>query len=106
MAGQSASRSHRQFLVQVIADLPYYVPFPEDVPLEPSLIGADPFRLCLRSFRPPGAPESDGFDDRRGTFIRSRVSVEYPVRTVPTSEQLDEYCRKALKLTNRALLAI
>lgn len=33
------------FVVEIIGDLPYYVPIPEGVVLTPSLIGAEPFRL-------------------------------------------------------------
>ncbi|MFZ3078277.1 MAG: hypothetical protein WA109_01205 [Bellilinea sp.] len=99
---------NKPYKVHLEGDLPYYLPFPEEVILTPSLIGAEPFQLRVQHFTPP-TPENGmhGFnvDDRLGTFIRSRIILEYRSKEWPLELNTD-VLRKALSITNRLIDAI
>ena len=94
--------------IKVIGDLPYYIPFPEKIILTPSLIGSEPYRLMLEHFQPLRHPEdshANGADDRIGTFIRSRVIIEFDLKDEKNViNQI--YLGKALKLTNKLIESI
>jgi hypothetical protein len=103
------SSQSNNIIVEVIGDLPYYVPFPENVLITPSLIGVEPFKIEIKQFKPlrhPNDSHGDGVDDRKGTFLRSMVRVIFPVNSIPSDELKDFYERKAIDLTNRVLIAI
>jgi len=97
------------YVVEVTAELPYYVPIPEGTALAPSLIGAEPFQLEFQHFKPLRHPEDshgEGVDDRRGTYLRSKARVVFPVPWLPPDEKRQDYERKALAIVNRALLSV
>lgn len=98
----------RPYKVRIIGDLPYYVPFPEQAILRPSLIDAEPFELQLEHFKPIMPEDSmhgDGVDNRLGTFIRSRIILDFKSLQGPTEPE-HLVLEKALTITNRLVDAI
>jgi len=108
MSEESDASVVSQPLVKVIGELPYYVPVPENVVLTPR-IDMEPFTLEFQHFQPAqhaDSPSGRAVDDRRGTYIKSRVHVVFPVSTLPSSDELRSYAEKALRIANRALLSV
>lgn len=107
--GQSKQPNLPKVTIEVIGDLPYYVPVPEGTIFAPSMIGAEPFQLEFIHFQPLRHPEDskgENVDDRLGTFIRSRSRVLFPRNDLPSEGFRDEFEEKALEIANRALRAI
>ena len=97
------------FMVEVMGDLPFYVPLPDKVMLRPSVIGAEPFSIEFEKFFPKRHPEEGqgaNVDDRRGTFVRSRARVLFPLDVPPEDHVRAEYEEKAKSITNRAIESI
>ena len=103
----NSKTQNKPYQIQVTGDLPYYVPFPEEAILTPSLIGAEPFRLQLQHFvlKPSEEGMQVSGDDRLGTFIRSRIIFEYKSLEGP-SEFNQAVLQKALEITNRFIDAV
>lgn len=99
------STNRPQFATKFTGDLPYYVPFPENVAFEPSRSETDPYHLIIQHFHPLRHPDDSsgtGVDDRIGTYLRSRVIIEFTKLT-----GLDPIIMsKALSITNSLVEAI
>ena len=109
MRSTPSTDNESEVVIEVIGDLPYYVPIPENRVLAPSLIGAEPFHLEFQHFQPLRHPDdSQGreVDDRLGTFIRSKARVVFPVPELPAGDCHEDYVNKALNITNRALRVV
>lgn len=97
------------FIVEVVADLPYYLPLPDGVTLKPSLIGAEQFFVSLTKIHPKRHPEESqgtNVDDRRGTFVRSQARVVFPRQDPPPDDAREDYEAKAKSITNRLIESI
>lgn len=95
--------------IEVIGEMPYYVPIPEGVALQPSLIGAEQFTISFSHFQPPRHPDNSqgtNVDDRIGTFLRSKAIINFPLNKTPTTDYPEIYEDKALSITNKVLMAI
>jgi len=109
MAEQASAIDKERYIVEVIGELPYYVPMPQGVTLVPSSIGAQPFQLHFQHFQPlrhPDDSHGEGVDDRLGTFIKSKVHILFPVSILPSEAEKDAYEEKALSLTNKLLVSM
>jgi len=106
---EQAAVDEERYIVEVIGELPYYVPMPQDATLAPNSIGAQPFQLYFQHFRPlrhPDDSQGEGVDDRIGTFIKSRVHICFRASVLPSEAEKDAYEEKALNLTNKALTSM
>ena len=70
------------FYVEVLGDLPYYLPIPENAWLNSTLNIAEPFSVEFHVLIPTRhSKESQGekIDDRLGTYIRSTARIIFPM---------------------------
>lgn len=97
------------YYIEVLADLPYYVPLPEDIILKPSRIDAEPFFVELEAFVPKRHPEEsqgENIDDRLGTYLRSRARVLFPKSEHPGEPNWEEVEKKAKEIVNRLIESV
>jgi hypothetical protein len=109
MPEQASAIDEERYIVEVIGELPYYVPMPQGATLAPNSIGAQPFQLYFQHFQPlrhPDDSQGEGVDDRLGTYIKSRVHICFRASRIPSEAEKDAYEEKALNLTNKALTSM
>lgn len=94
------------YFIEVLGDISYYLPLPENVILKPSLIGAEAFFVEFHVVTPKRHPEEsqgENIDDRLGTYIRSRARVLFPKEELPLDLHRTDYEAKALSIVNRVI---
>ncbi|MDK2980803.1 MAG: hypothetical protein PWQ55_1150 [Chloroflexota bacterium] len=93
---------------RVIGDLPYYLPFPENFYLTKTNLEDQKIRLNLLAFKPlrhPDDSSGDGIDDRKGTFLRSRVIIDYFDEDFNADSTLI-YTNRTVEIVNRLIDSI
>jgi hypothetical protein len=97
------------YYIEVLADLPYYVPLPENVILSPSEIGVEPFFVELKVVIPKRHPDEshvENMDDRLGTYLRSRARVLFPKTEPPDDPNWEDIEKKAKSIVNRLIESV
>lgn len=97
------------FFIEILGDLPYYLPIPDNMYIKPSLIGAEPFFVAVHMFRPlqhPDQIQGENIDDRLGTYARSRARVLFPKKESPNDLRQADYEAKAYSIVNRLVESV
>jgi len=90
--------------ITVIGTLPYYLPFPEKSFIHVNELGKQEYFLSVSHFnpeRPPNGFTGLNIDDRIGTYIRSKIILQFSHDRNNYIEFIDAYyLQKLFKITN------
>ena len=86
-------------LVRFVGELPFYIPVPDNLSFTLDKTEGERLEIWFEEFEPPRHPDEGrglNVDDGAGTYLRSRVYVEFPVQ-IKSEEDIQSIDREGIR---------